>query len=87
MARAARRDGAKSASKLSSSGPQGQGGAYGLGKAVLWRASRLSTVLFHSILSVPAEGRGRSRLIGRCDLSWHEYGAVSYAGPGWFGRT
>ena len=62
------------------------GGAYGLGKAVLWRASRFATVLFGSHLSAPVDGRWRYRLFGRCDLSWHRIEAAEYAGPGWYGR-
>jgi transcriptional regulator with XRE-family HTH domain len=62
------------------------GGAFGLGKAVLWRASRLATVLFGSHLSRPAEGRSDRRLFGRCELPWHEHRKSEYAGPGWFGR-
>ena len=62
------------------------GGAYGLGKAVVWQASRLSTVLFYSHLSRPEEGRSHGRLFGRCELSWHEDDKIAYAGPGWFGR-
>jgi transcriptional regulator with XRE-family HTH domain len=57
------------------------GGAYGLGKAVLWRASRFATVLFGSHLSAPVDGRWRYRLFGRCDLSWHRIEAAEYAGP------
>jgi RNA polymerase primary sigma factor len=64
-----------------------KGGAFGLGKAVLWRASRLSTVLFSSHLSRPdEEGRSHYRLLGRCDLPWHQIGVNQFAGPGWFGR-
>ena len=37
------------------------GGAFGLGKAVLWRCSALSTVLFHSDLVEPLDGDPRSR--------------------------
>ena len=59
-----------------------KGGAFGLGKAVLWRASRLSTVLFCSHLSRPDEGRSEFRLLGRCELPWHQAGGggVRWAG-------
>lgn len=61
-------------------------GAFGLGKAVLWRASRLATVLFHSQLSAAtAEGHQRNRVFGRVELTWHEVDGEPYAGPGWFG--
>lgn len=52
---------------------------------MLWRASRLSTVLFHSHLSAPTDGKDRHRVFGRCELAWHETGGGSFAGPGWFG--
>ena len=58
------------------------GGSYGLGKAVLWNCSDLSTVLFAS--DIPGEGRG-TRLVGRSELTWHKVDQRSYAGPGWFG--
>ena len=63
-----------------------KGGAFGLGKAVLWRASRLSTVMFCSHLSQPEEDRSQFRVIGRCELAWHKVGSDEYAGPAWFGR-
>jgi RNA polymerase primary sigma factor len=63
-----------------------KGGAFGLGKAVLWRASRLSTVMFCSHLSQPVDGKSQFRTIGRCELAWHRVGRHEYAGPGWFGR-
>jgi RNA polymerase primary sigma factor len=65
----------------------GAGGAFGLGKAVLWRASRLSTVLFCSHLAKPEEGRTQNRVFGRCELAWHEVNGDRFAGPGWFGRA
>ena len=66
-----------------------KGGAFGLGKGVLWRASRFATVLFCSDLHRPADdqGDGRLRLIGRSDLPWHEVGGRGFAGPGWFGAA
>ncbi len=64
-----------------------EGGAFGLGKAVLWRASRLSTVLFCSHLSKPEGGKTTYRTFGRCELAWHKIGEAEYAGPGWFGQA
>ncbi len=67
-----------------------KGGAFGLGKGVLWRASRFATVLFCSDLHRPSEdqGDGRLRLIGRSDLPWHELpDGRGFAGPGWFGAS
>jgi RNA polymerase primary sigma factor len=65
------------------------GGAFGLGKAVLWRASSLSTVLFHSHLSTPVDDDPQQqygRLLGRTELAYHALGEGEFAGPGWFGR-
>jgi len=64
------------------------GGCFGLGKAVLWRMSAFSTVLFGSHLSEPTdEGLSRFRMMGKCDLTWHESDGECYAGPGWYGRA
>lgn len=63
------------------------GGAFGLGKAVFWRTSLISTVFFHSNLATAIEdGRRRGRIIGRAELPWHSIGDRNCAGPGWFGR-
>jgi RNA polymerase primary sigma factor len=68
------------------------GGAFGLGKAVLWRMSAFSLVLFSSNLSKPTQaGNQYRRVMGRCDLPWHECRdshatSITYAGPGWFGN-
>uniref|UniRef100_A0A7C4LML3 XRE family transcriptional regulator n=1 Tax=Schlesneria paludicola TaxID=360056 RepID=A0A7C4LML3_9PLAN len=65
-----------------------KGGAFGLGKGVLWRASRFATVLFCSDLAHPDhQGNQTLRLMGRCDLPWHEVNSQPFAGPGWFGRS
>ncbi|WP_022926730.1 hypothetical protein [Patulibacter americanus] len=64
------------------------GGAFGLGKAVLWRCSSLSTVLFHSDLAEAEPENPEHRLgrfFGRCELAWHETTGGRFAGPGWFG--
>jgi RNA polymerase primary sigma factor len=71
-------------SQKDEAGPKG--GAFGLGKAVLWRASRLSTVMFCSHLSRPENGQAEFRILGRCELPWHETGGTPCAGPGWFGQ-
>ncbi|MBI3319514.1 MAG: helix-turn-helix transcriptional regulator [Candidatus Omnitrophica bacterium] len=64
-----------------------KGGAFGLGKAVLWRASRFATVTFCSNLARPTEeGFSHLRLLGRCDLPWHGCETKHYAGSGWLGR-
>lgn len=62
------------------------GGSYGLGKAVLWRMSSLSTVLFLSNLAEPApdSGRQHGRFIARSELVWHKLkDGTAFAGPGW----
>lgn len=65
------------------------GGAFGLGKAVLWRMSAFSLVLFSSNLSKPTSGgNSRCRVMARCDLPWHNRdNRDAFAGPGWFGRV
>lgn len=58
------------------------GGSFGLGKAVLWNCSDLSTVLFAS--RIPGDSRGM-RVVGRTELTWHAMVRKQWAGPGWFG--
>ena len=61
-----------------------RGGSYGLGKAVLWSFSDLSTVLFSSI--VDDSSTTRFRFIGRSELPYHPVGSQQWNGPGWYGR-
>jgi hypothetical protein len=61
------------------------GGSHGLGKAVLWRFSGLSTVLFNSTLEDTGDAPN-PRFIGRTSLPWHEVDAKAFRGPGWLGR-
>jgi len=63
---------------------QERGGSYGLGKAVLWAFSGVSTVLFTSRLSRP-DKHGSSRLFGRANLSFHEAHGDEWEGLGFFG--
>jgi len=61
-------------------------GAFGLGKAVLWRTSSVSTVLFCSNLLHPGPGgRTAKRIFGRSELAWHNLNSMGFAGPGWYG--
>jgi hypothetical protein len=60
----------------------GAGGSFGLGKAVLWRFSRWSTVAFCSRLAGP---EGRLRFIAKAALPWHKVGRTAFAGEGWLG--
>jgi hypothetical protein len=62
-----------------------RGGSFGIGKSVLWRFSRLSSVLFSSRLS-DRQKEGEFRLFGRAELPFHETGERYWSGPGWFGR-
>ena len=61
----------------------GRGGAFGLGKAVLWQFSGLSTVLFSSRIQDDAETR--LRVFGRAELPNHKAMGGQWRGPGWFG--
>jgi transcriptional regulator with XRE-family HTH domain len=66
------------------------GGSYGLGKAVLWRCSGISTVLFSTKVAkryCPAGRSGQVRFIAKSELTWHEIEGSdhAFAGPGWLG--
>ena len=63
----------------------GSGGTFGLGKAVLWRASAIQTVLFFSRLSVAFEGTTH-RAAGQARLCTHIIPPNEYRGIG-FGGT
>jgi len=63
------------------------GGSFGLGKAVLWLFSELSTVLFSSRLEVDPKGGRSPRFIGRTELPWHKIDSKAFAGPGWLGEV
>lgn len=71
-------------SLLTPEGDGARGGSFGVGKSVLWRFSKLSTVLFSSRLSQP-EPQGEFRLFGRTELPFHVTDGGSWSGPGWFG--
>lgn len=61
-----------------------RGGSFGLGKAVLWRFSAFSTVLFSS--RIDGEPRPGFRLFGRAELPYHETPEGRWSGPGWYGK-
>jgi hypothetical protein len=61
------------------------GGSFGLGKAVLWRFSRWSTVVFYSRPAYRSPS-GLHRLIVKAALPWHTLGPDEFSGEGWFGR-
>lgn len=62
-----------------------RGGSYGLGKAVLWRFSSISTVLFSSNLD--QNKKNRFRLFARSELCSHSVGSENFQGYGWFGKV
>ena len=64
------------------------GGSYGLGKAVLWAFSGMSTVIFNSHLKEDPDDFNSPRLIARTRLPTHrsEDRDTIYKGPGWFGH-
>lgn len=62
------------------------GGVFGIGSKTLWACSRLSTVLFSTIIHGEDDGEQRVRVIGKTDLAYHEDEEGSaFAGAGWFG--
>lgn len=60
----------------------GRGGSFGLGKSVLWRFSKVSTVLFCSRTSTEPS----LRFIGRAELPYHRTDEGEWEGPGWYGK-
>ena len=63
----------------------GSGGTFGLGKAVLWRASAIQTVLFFSRLSLPADG-AIFRAAAQARLCNHYGTTQQYRGLGFGGK-
>lgn len=63
-----------------------RGGSFGLGKAVLWRCSSISTVLFSSQIAAE-DPRSGFRLFGRVELPYHRTDDKGWNGPGWFGLS
>ena len=66
-----------------------RGGAFGIGKSVLWAFSSASSILFNSIPKDNPEGGGEERFIGRAYLPTHEVGTgaaiTTFKPDGWFG--
>jgi hypothetical protein len=62
----------------------GRGGSYGLGKAVLWRFSQISTVLFSS--TVKHGHQQDLRLFGRADIPSRQLHGTDYMDGGFFGN-
>lgn len=70
------------------SGP-GAGGTHGFGKMVLWKNSRIRTVLFYSNLNQPYFEDGQehlTRFFGHSRLPGHHLNGDAYSGLGFFGR-
>jgi RNA polymerase primary sigma factor len=61
------------------------GGSFGLGKAVLWRCSEISSVVIASDVEKAADSG--TRLVGKAELTWHRLGEDRCAGPGWLGKA
>jgi hypothetical protein len=71
--------------EFKTSGHEGRGGSYGLGKAVLWRFSEVATVLLSSRV-LGSENKG-IRMFGRADIPSHVIvGDGEYDSGGWFGE-
>lgn len=60
-----------------------KGGSYGLGKALLWQFSTLSTVLFSSRLE--EDSSHQFRFFARTELPSHETEQARWNGSGWYG--
>ncbi|WP_373070863.1 hypothetical protein [Gemmatimonas sp.] len=58
------------------------GGSHGLGKAVLWSFSSISTVAFASVID---DDPGQTRYIARTELPYHDHAGTVWAGQGWYG--
>lgn len=70
------------------SGPAA-GGTHGFGKTVLWKNSRIKTVLFYSNLDQPYFEDGQehhTRFFGKVRLPGHYLGGDAYLGEGYFGK-
>jgi hypothetical protein len=69
----------------------GRGGAFGIGKSVLWAFSSASSVLFNSIPKENPEGGKEERFIGRAYLPTHDVGkgksVTTFKPDGWFGHA
>jgi RNA polymerase primary sigma factor len=65
------------------------GGTHGFGKTVLWKNSRIKTVLFYSNLDQPYYENGHehhARFFGQVRLPGHYRGDEAYQGEGYFGK-
>tara|TARA_Y100000590_G_scaffold433350_1_gene550330 strand:+ start:1853 stop:3838 length:1986 start_codon:yes stop_codon:yes gene_type:complete len=60
-------------------------GSHGVGKAVLWRYSSISTVLGSSIYDDDSPGENRFRAIGKSQFPYHGLQDKGYTGKGLFG--
>ena len=65
-------------------GEEASGGTNGFGKTVLWKTSRIGTVLFYSRLSNPYKDHSR-RFFGQTRLEGYSLNDESYRGVGFYG--
>jgi len=65
-------------------GQEASGGTNGFGKTVLWKSSRIGTVLFYSRLSIPYNEHDR-RFFGQTRIESYDLGDKSYRGVGFLG--
>jgi len=62
-----------------------RGGSYGVGKSIFWICSKLSTVLFSSLVDKTDSNPSGLRIFGRTELATHSIKKKSYKGTGFFG--
>ena len=64
----------------------GRGGSYGVGKSIFWECSKVSTVLFSSLVDKTESNPSGLRIFGRIELATHNIKKKSYTGTGFFGE-
>jgi RNA polymerase primary sigma factor len=64
-----------------------RGGSFGVGKSILWNCSKISTVIFSSLVdkNEKEKTQGGLRVFGRTSLPSHNFGDEHFRGPGYFG--
>ncbi len=64
-----------------------RGGSYGVGKSIFWECSKISTVLFSSLVDETDSNSSGFRIFGRTELATHNIKKKSYKGTGFFGEA
>ena len=64
-----------------------RGGSYGVGKSIFWNCSKISTVLFSSLVEKTENNPSGLRIFGRSELASHHVKKNSYRGQGFFGKS